>query len=73
MSLIVKPNASQNLVQWDGSELTVCTTANPENGKANAAVLKLLKKQLGVTAEIISGFKSSQKRVQIIRVANRNK
>lgn len=44
----VTPRASRNLVSLDGDTVRVHVTTLPEDGKANAAVIKLLAKALGV-------------------------
>ena len=44
----VTPRASRNLVSLDGDRVRVQVTTVPEDGKANAAVIKLLAKALGV-------------------------
>jgi uncharacterized protein (TIGR00251 family) len=41
------PNAARDRITRDGDDIRVYTTAPPENGKANAAIQKLLAKALG--------------------------
>ena len=65
ISLRVQPKSSQNKVEAkeDGS-ISVWVTAPPEKDKANAMVVQLLAKQLGVAKRdirIISGAKSRRK------------
>ena len=72
ITLTVKPNAKQNSVTRTSDTLLVHTTAPAIDGKANTAVLKLLKKYLGIKAELISGYKSSIKKVRIIGVKDLN-
>jgi uncharacterized protein YggU (UPF0235/DUF167 family) len=48
LTLRVTPKASRNAIERDGDVLRVYVTTVPENGKANAAVHKLLAKALGV-------------------------
>lgn len=51
LALRVTPKASRNAVlapETEGAPLRVYVTSVPEGGKANAAVLKLLSKALGV-------------------------
>ena len=44
----VTPRASRNAVLLEGDRIRVLVTVVPEDGKANAAVIKLLAKALGV-------------------------
>ncbi|MEO1018843.1 MAG: DUF167 domain-containing protein [Pseudomonadota bacterium] len=73
LAVRVTPKASSNRVIFekdqDGSILAkVYVTTAPDNGKANAAVLKLLAKTLGVPKSalvITHGHKSRDKTIQI--------
>ena len=75
ITLKVTPNASENaiLTPPEGSlpdQLLVRVTATAEDGKANAAVLKMLSKALGVpksSLTIVRGMKTRVKTVQISR------
>lgn len=68
----VTPNASQNAVASDvdgAADLRVCVTVAPENGKANAAVLKLLAKALCIPKsrlQLLRGATSRNKIFQVI-------
>lgn len=65
----VKPNAARDAVHRQGDVLVVSVTAVPENGKANAAVQKLLAIALGLAPsrlELKRGHTSRQK-VFVIR------
>ena len=69
LMLHVKPRASRNDIggEHDGA-LKVAITAPPVDGKANAAVIKLLAKAFGVSRssiEIVGGPGSRRKRVAI--------
>ncbi|MFK5998212.1 MAG: DUF167 domain-containing protein [Rhodobacterales bacterium] len=46
--VIVTPKASRNQIKMDGDSLRVYVTCVPEDGKATAAVIKLLAKAIGV-------------------------
>jgi len=65
----VVPGARRDvLVGWLGEALKVRVSAPPEKGKANAAVVRLLARELGVAPErieIVSGHGSPRKRLAI--------
>lgn len=63
--LTVKPGAKKNEAILTEDGLTVFTTAPPIDNKANEAVVKLIKKQLGLKVEIVSGHKGKLKRVRV--------
>ncbi len=70
INLRVQPRASRDEISgWlDADALRVRVTAPPEDGKANAAVVKLLARQLGVArsdVEIVSGRTSRNKVVEV--------
>ncbi|WP_071672571.1 DUF167 domain-containing protein [Nioella nitratireducens] len=71
LALRVTPKASRNAVtppEADGDPLRVYVTTVPEGGKANAAVLKLLSKALGVPKsrlEIVQGATGRDKVVEV--------
>ena len=69
LSLRVSPGASQpRVVGRYGTGWKVRVTAPPEDGKANAAVIRLLAEALGVSAravEIVSGHASRDKTVAL--------
>lgn len=65
----VVPGASRSqVVGWLGDALKVKVTAPPEKGRANAAIVTLLAKALGISAdhvEIASGHASPLKTITI--------
>ena len=68
LDIRVQPRASRNAIEIDGERITVRVTAAPESGKANAAVVALLAKRLGVpkrSVQIVRGHKSRKKRIHI--------
>lgn len=69
LNLRVRPGSRKNAIQGEhAGMLKVAVTAAPERGKANAAVIELLAKTLGIARskiEIVHGHTSSDKRVQI--------
>jgi uncharacterized protein len=71
MKLDVKvvPKASRNAVKDEGGRLKVYVTAAPEKGKANAAVITVLAKHLGVKKNqvvLIQGETSPRKVFEIL-------
>lgn len=73
LTVRVTPNAGDNSISMPKDDdaacvLSVRVTATPENGKANAAVLKLLAKALGLpktSLVIVRGSNSRTKTVAI--------
>lgn len=71
LTLRVTPKASRNAIvpaETSGDPLRVYVTTAPEGGKANAAVLKLLAKALGVPKSnltIVQGETGRDKLVEI--------
>lgn len=69
LRLRVVPRANRNAIELmaDG-RLRALVTVAPEDGKANAAVIKLLAKRLGVarsSCELIQGSKSRDKVIAV--------
>lgn len=65
----VTPKASRNEVGgWRGGELIVRVTVAPEDGKANAAVRRLLAKALGVGPSAVSVVTGATSRHKLIDV-----
>lgn len=65
LQIKVVPGASRESVEWLGDQLKVRVRAAPEKGQANAAVEKLLMARLGTAVNIVSGFGSPRKVVEI--------
>lgn len=69
----VTPNASTNevILPANGSAdtLLIRTTATPEGGKANDAVLRLLAKALGVPASSLQLVRGTTARTKVVRLA----
>ncbi len=66
--VVVTPKASRNRIKLDGANIRVYVTTVPENGKATAAVIKLLSKAIGVPKskiKLICGAISKHKLFQI--------
>ena len=73
LTVKVTPNAGENSISLSGkggSEVTLLirVTATPENGKANAAVLKLLSKALGLPKTSLAIVRGGNARTKIIAI-----
>lgn len=64
----VTPRASRNAVLVDGEMLRVTVTVVPEDGKANAAVIKLLAKALGIAKSRLVLIQGATSRDKVFRV-----
>ncbi len=67
----VTPKAARNGVRpgpGDGADLLVSVTTVPEDGKANAAVVKLLAKALGVPKSRLELVRGATGRDKVFRV-----
>ena len=64
----VTPRAARNAVLVDGDRLRVTVTTIPEDGKANAAVIKLLAKALGVAKSRLVLVRGASSRDKLFRI-----
>ena len=64
----VTPRASRNAVLVDGDAIRVSVTTVPEDGKANAAVVKLLAKALGVAKSRLELLRGATARDKLFRL-----
>ena len=64
----VTPRASRNAVEVQDGAIRVKVTAVPEDGKANAAVVKLLAKALGVPKSRLELIRGATARDKVFRV-----
>ncbi len=64
----VTPGASRNMIEMQDGVLRVHVTAIPEGGKANAAVLKLLSRALGVPKSRLELQRGATARDKLFRV-----
>ncbi|KRW97404.1 DUF167 domain-containing protein [Paracoccus sp. PXZ] len=64
----VTPRASRNAVIPDGELIRVTVTTVPEDGKANAAVAKLLAKALGVAKSRLVLVRGATSRDKLFRI-----
>ncbi|MBI4151206.1 DUF167 domain-containing protein [Candidatus Woesearchaeota archaeon] len=66
-SVRVKPNAKETaLVGVKDGTYVISIAAKPEGNKANIALLKFLKKQLGKQVRLVSGATSRDKLIEIL-------
>ena len=63
ISIFVKPNAPKFKIEFDGKEIVVHATDEPEKGKVNKEIIKELSKILHVKVEFASGLTSKQKQL----------
>jgi len=63
-----KPNSSKSNLEWDEDKniFNAYLHSIPDDNKANEELIKLFKKELKLKVEIISGFKSKNKKVIIL-------
>lgn len=64
----VTPKASRNAITREGDLLRVYVTVVPEGGKANAAVIKLLAKALGVAKSRLVLLRGETSRDKLFRL-----
>lgn len=62
-----KPNSSKSELVWNSetNKFDAFLHSIPDDGKANEELIKLFKKQLKLKVELISGFKSKDKKVKV--------
>jgi uncharacterized protein (TIGR00251 family) len=61
ITIFVKPNSPKFKIEFDGSEIVVYATEEPEKGKVNKEILKEFSKLLQVKVVLASGATSRQK------------
>ena len=64
----VTPKASRNAIKSEDGALRVYVTTVPEDGKANAAVVKLLSKAVGVPKSRLELVRGHTSRDKVFRV-----
>ena len=63
ISIFVKPNSPKFSIQFEGGEILVHATEEPEKGKVNKEILKEFSKVLQTKVELASGATSRQKQL----------
>ncbi len=66
----VTPKASRNVVKVEDGAIRVYVTTPPEDGKANAAVQKLLAKEIGVAKTRLELVHGAASRDKVFRIAD---
>lgn len=69
LSVRVTPRAARNAVVEEAGQLRVYVTTVPEDGKANAAVTKLLATALGVPKSRLHLIRGASARDKVFRVS----
>lgn len=65
LTIFVKPSSSRFSIEFDGEEIVVHATQEPEKGKVNKEILKELTKLFHAKVELVCGATSRQKQVVI--------
>lgn len=68
LSVRVTPKASRNRIEREDGAIRVYVTAVPEGGKANAAVIKMLSKALGVPKSRLALIRGETSRDKVFRI-----
>ena len=68
IALRVTPRAARNRIVAEGDRLRVYVTTVPEDGKANAAVQKLLAKALGIAKSRLTLIRGHSARDKVFQV-----
>lgn len=68
LTVRVTPKASRNSVVTEGEAIRVYVTVVPEGGKANAAVVKLLSKALGIPKSRLALIRGATARDKVFRI-----
>ena len=65
ITIFVKPNSSKFSIEFDGENIVVHATEEPEKGKVNKEILKELTKFFHTNVKLVSGATSRQKQLII--------
>lgn len=71
--IIVKPNSRENKIEGFDSQRNayrISIKARAEDNKANIEVIKFLSKMLGNKVRIVSGLKSREKMIEVLKQQN---
>lgn len=64
----VTPKAARNAITREKGDIRICVTALPEDGRANAAVAKLLARALGVAKSRLTLMRGAASRDKLFRI-----
>ena len=67
LSIKVIPNSNRNELIEEENGLKLYLNSVPDKNKANLALIKFFKKELGLVVEIKSGLRSREKVLRILR------
>lgn len=70
LTVRVTPKASRDRITREGDDIRVYTTTVPEDGKANAAVTKLLAKALGLPKSDLTLVRGQTSRDKSFRISD---
>ena len=65
IDISVKPKARENCISIIKGKVLVSVSEAPEKGRANNAVLKLIRKELGFEARLVKGASSRNKTIEL--------
>lgn len=68
LTVRVTPKAARNRLVIDGESARVYVTTVPEGGKATAAVVKLLAKELGIAKSRITLLRGAKDRTKLFQI-----
>ncbi|SPF81169.1 DUF167 domain-containing protein [Pseudoprimorskyibacter insulae] len=68
IAIRVTPKASRNRITLEDDQIRVYVTVLPEDGKANAAVQKLLAKHMGLAKSRLALIRGATSRDKVFRV-----
>ena len=66
ITIKAKPNAKKNDIALQGNQLVISVTESPVDNKANDAIIKLIKKELGIKVELVKGHQSKIKCLKVL-------
>ena len=66
ITIFVKPNSSKFAIEFNGNEIVIYATEEPEQGKVNKEILKELTRLFHTKVELISGVTCRQKQFAVV-------
>jgi len=65
ITIFVKPNSSKFAIEFEGDEIVIYATEEPEKGRVNKEILKELTRFFHAKVELVSGVTSRQKQLSV--------